>query len=154
MVIGSCNLRIGVDVEVPVLSHGRVAFLDAVPDPAAEDAAEDRSADVTDPFLGDLPDLLLVWHIRKDFLMAVVQEVADVLEPEALVLRDRDVPDVLCLDAYRLAMSLELKGPLLTSFPGSYKILQEVDADLLVSWKIIADVDRDEVVHLALGPKR
>ena len=51
-------------------------------------------------------------------------------------------------------MSLELKGPLLTSFPGSYKILQKVDAYLLVSWKIIADVDRDEVVHLALGPKR
>ena len=86
--------------------------------------------------------------------MAVVQEVADVLEPEALVLRHRDVPDVLCLDAYRLAMSLALKGPLLTSFPGSYEILQEVYADLLVSWKIIADVDRDEVVHLALGPKR
>ena len=50
-------------------------------------------------------------------------------------------------------MSLELKGPLLTSFPGSYKILQKVYADLLVSWQVIADVDRDEVVHLALGPK-
>ena len=86
--------------------------------------------------------------------MAVVQEVADVLEPEALVLRDRDVPDVLCLDAYRLAMSLELKGQLLTSFLGSYKILQKVDAYLLVSWQIIAEVDRDEIVHLTLGPKR
>ena len=73
--------------------------------------------------------------------MAVVQEVADVLEPEALVLRDRDVPDVLCLDAYRLAMSLELKGPLLTSFPGSYEILQKVDADLFVCRQIKSNID-------------
>ena len=45
-------------------------------------------------------NLLLIGHISKHLLMPVVQEGTNVLERQALVLRDGDVSDILGLDAY------------------------------------------------------
>ena len=42
---------------------------------------------------------------------------------------------------------------MLTPFSSSYEILQEVYADLLVMREVEADVDGEEVVDLALGPR-
>ena len=150
---GVGDVRVHVDVEVAVLLDLGVALLDAGPHPAGEDAAQHRGAHVRQPLLGDLPDLLLVRHVREDVLVPVVQEVAHVTERQALVLRDREVAHVFCLDAYSKAMRTELTGMALTFLPGGHQVLQEVDGDLLVRGQVVRDVDAEEVVHLALAPE-
>ena len=45
-------------------------------------------------------NLLLVGEISKHLLMPIVQKGTNVLERQALVLRDGDVSDILGLDAY------------------------------------------------------
>ena len=67
-------------------------------DPVEEGLLDDRSYHVADPLLRHLMDLLRVGQVVVDLLVALVEVLADVLESEALVLRDRDVADVLAQD--------------------------------------------------------
>ena len=92
-------LGIHLNHEVLLLRDLLVPHLDLVLDPAREEAFEDCRADVTDPLLGDLMDLLCVGHVVPDVLVAAVQEERDVLQRQPIVLGHRDVPDVLRLDA-------------------------------------------------------
>ena len=61
---------------------------------------DDRVDHVADPLLRDLAELLLVRQVVVHVLAAVVEVAHDVLERQALVLRDRDVLDLLALDHY------------------------------------------------------
>ena len=60
---------------------------------------------------------------------------------------------VLGLDAYSKAMRTELEARALTFLFRTDQVFEKVDADLLVRGQIVADVDGEEVVDLALGPR-
>ncbi len=75
-----------------------VAILDLISDPLGEEDLQDRRADVANPLLRRLLYLLLVGEVLVDLLVAIVNELGDLLDGKALVLRDADVPDVLVLD--------------------------------------------------------
>ncbi len=96
---GGGDVGVHRDHEVPLLRDLLVPRGDLVLHPAAEQAAEHGRADVADVLLADFVDLLLVREVLGDVRVLVRQEGADVLEREALVLRHRDVPDVLRQDA-------------------------------------------------------
>ena len=106
-----------VDVDEHVLLHQQVlvALVDLRLDPVGEGFLEQRVADVGDPLLGQLVDLLglgqVVGHdaVRR-------HEVGDLLDRQALVLRDGDPMHVLALDALLLA---------------GHQVLEEVDRHLL-----------------------
>jgi len=61
---------------------------------------DDRVDHVADPLLRDLAELLLVRQVVVHVLAAVVEVAHDVLERQALVLRDGDVLHLLALDHY------------------------------------------------------
>jgi len=112
---GLCDLRVDVDELVVLEEQVLVALVDLLSDPVGEDDAEQGVADVGDPLLGQLRDLLrdrqVVAHevVRRD-------EGRDLVDRERLVLRDGDPLDVLALDAL---------------LPPGHEVLQEVDCDLL-----------------------
>lgn len=81
-----------------LLGDRLVPLCDHALDPVEEGLLDDRGDHVADPLLGDLLDLLRVGQVIVDMLVALVEVFADVLEREALVLRDRDVTDVLAQD--------------------------------------------------------
>ena len=83
-----------------LLHHLDVARLDLLLDPISEDVLEDRRADIADPLLRHLVDLLRVGEVVVDLLVAIVKEGGDVLDGEALVLRHGDPPNLLALDVY------------------------------------------------------
>lgn len=81
-------------------------------------------------------DLLLVREEVVDLAVAGVEELRDVLNGEAFILRHRDVAD----------------GPGLDGFlPHRHDVLEEVNGDLLVRRQVDASIDGQEVVHLALA---
>ncbi len=75
-----------------------VAILDLIFDPLGEEDLQDRHADVTNPLLRRLLDLLLVGEVLVDLLVAIVNELGDLLDGEALVLWYAHVSDVLVPD--------------------------------------------------------
>ena len=102
---GSCHLRIHSYVEVLVLLDCLVALFNTVADQPREHTFEDGRANVAYPLLGDLVDLLRVWHVLPHLLVAVVEEVGYVLERESFILRHLDMSYVLCLHTYSLEES-------------------------------------------------
>ena len=81
-----------------LLGDRLVPLRDHALDPVEEGLLDDCGDHVADPLLGHLLDLLRVGEVIVDVLVALVEVFADVLEREALVLRDRDVADVLAQD--------------------------------------------------------
>jgi len=75
-----------------------VAILDLISDPLGEEDLQDRRADVANPLLRRLLYLLLVGEVLVDLLVPIVNELGDLLDGEALVLRYAHVSDVLVPD--------------------------------------------------------
>ena len=75
-----------------------VAILDLISDPLGEEDLQDRRADVANPLLRRLLYLLLVGEVLVDLLVPIVNELGDLLDGKALVLRDADVSDVFVPD--------------------------------------------------------
>ena len=94
---GSSYRRIHSDYVALLLGDRLVSLFDHTLDPIDEWILDDRSDHVADPFLGDLLDLLLIGQVIVDMLVAMVKMSCDVLERQTLVLRDRNVPNVLAL---------------------------------------------------------
>ena len=90
-----------------LLGDRLVPLLDDALDPGVERLPDDRVDHVADPLLRDLAELLLVGQVVVHVLAAVVEVAHDVLERQALVLRDRDVPDLLALDHYNREHTLD-----------------------------------------------
>jgi len=134
-----------------------VALLDLIKDPLGELGLQHGGAHVADPLLRGLVDLLVIRKVSVDLLVPAVQELADLLDGEALVLRHRDVPDVLVLDDLkkktkmrkRLSRHHGVMMALTLLLPG-HDVLKEVDRDLVVVGHVEAAVDGDEVVDLTL----
>ena len=99
------DLRVHLDVQVLLDGDLLIPLLDPVLHPAGEHALQHRGADVANPILGDLADLLRVGEVVVDIMVVVLEEGGDIINGQALVLRDRDVPDVLGEDAYRRSWS-------------------------------------------------
>lgn len=129
------NLRVHGDHEVLLLRPLLVTDLDLELDPVGESVLQHGLADTTDPVFAAAMDLLRIGKVVEDVLVAVREEVGDVLEGQALVLRHGDVLDV--LGSHTLLF-------------GRDDVLQEVDGYLLVRRKEDADVHGEEVVHLTL----
>ena len=92
------DLRIELDNIAALADDLAVALFDLILDPLGELDLQHRGAHVADPLLRRLMDLLLVGHVLVDVLVAAIQELGDLLDGEALVLRHTDVADVLPLD--------------------------------------------------------
>ena len=99
------DLRVHLDVQVLLDGDLLIPLLDPVLHPTGEHALQHRGADVANPILGDLADLLRVGEVVVDIMVVVLEEGGDIINGQALVLRDRDVPDVLGEDAYRRSWS-------------------------------------------------
>ena len=92
------DLRVELDDIAALADDLAVALLDLILDPLGELGLQHRGAHIADPLLRRLVDLLLIGEVLVDFLVAAVQELGDLLDGEALILRNTDVPDVLPLD--------------------------------------------------------
>ena len=97
---GSSNSWVHADGVALLLGDRLVSFQDDALDPGVEWSPDDRVDHVADPLLRDLEELLLVRQVVVHVLAAVVEVVHDMLECQALVLRDRDMSDHLALDHY------------------------------------------------------
>ena len=96
---GLGDLRVHLDGEA-LFDYGLlVALLHLLRDPVCEGVAEDSGADVADPGLRDLEDLLAVGQIGLS-IGVLPHEVGDVLEGQALVLRYGDVADLVAVDGF------------------------------------------------------
>ena len=106
----------GIDVHEHVLldQQALIPLINLFADPIGEGGLQQRMADVRDPLLGQLRDLLLVGQVVADDAVRG-HEVGDLLDGEALVLRNGDPSHVLALD-----------GLLRTG----HQVLEEVDGDL------------------------
>ena len=90
---GLRQLRVHLDVQVPVLSHLMVAGGDALVHPLDEGLPDDSSADVDDPSTRQLRNLvLLTGHVEVHGLK-LREEVEDLRHREVLVLRGGQVSD-------------------------------------------------------------
>ena len=109
------NLGVDVDQLVVLDEDALVALVDLLADPVGEDGPEQRVADVGDPLLGQLADLLVDGQVVGDDI--VRSHVGrDLVDGERLVLRDGNPLHVLALDAL---------------LPACHQVLQEVDGHLL-----------------------
>ena len=81
----------------------------------------------------DLVDLLGVGHVLEYMLVPILEELGDVVEREALVLRNLDPAAVLALDALLAAID---------------QVLQEVHRDLLIGRQVYASIYGQEIVDL------
>ena len=97
---GSGNRWVHADGVALLLGDRLVPLLDDALDPGVERLPDDRVDHVADPLLRDLAELPPIGQEVVDVLAAVVEVAHDVLERQALVLRDRDVLDLLALDHY------------------------------------------------------
>ena len=86
------DLRVNRDVEVAFHGLLLVSNLHLLQYPFTEWLADDAVGDVTDPFLGQLRELLLNGHVLLE-LDVVAPLSQDRLEIEALVLRDGEVAE-------------------------------------------------------------
>ena len=94
---GPGDLRVHFDLHALVFEELLVPLVHHPEDPVGERVLEDGRAHVGDPLLGDLPYLLTVRQVFLD-LRVLVGERGDVVDGEALVLRDGDVAHLLPVD--------------------------------------------------------
>ena len=99
---GVSNIRVHSDHEVLLLRDGFITHLNLVMHPTGELALEHGGADVTEPLLGDFVNLLRVRHVVEHMLAAVIEELGDVLEREAIIQRYLDMSHILGLDTYNV----------------------------------------------------
>ena len=95
---GGGNFWIKLDYIAALAFYISVAFLDLISDPLGELNFQHRRTNIANPFLWSLVNLLLIGEVLVDFLVAIVNELSDLLDSEALVLWDAYVPNVLVLD--------------------------------------------------------
>ena len=81
--------------------------------------------------LWDLMNLLAVGHEIENMLVAILQELRDIVERQALVLWYLDPAAVLAFDALLAAID---------------QVLEEVHGDLLICWQVDSSVDSEEIV--------
>ena len=112
---GLGDLGVALDEEVLLDGHRLVALVDLVSHPGPEDVLEHGVADVGEPLLRHLRDLLALREVQVHNVVRR-HEVGDLLNGKLLVLRDGDVAHVFADDP-----------PLLTHD----QVLQEVDRDAL-----------------------
>ena len=96
---GLSNLRIHVDQQIFLSSDLPVALLDLPLDPLAEVLADDGVADVDDPLLGQLRQLLVDWE-ELEHLRILLEELEDVLHGQSIILWDMQVCNILGLNDY------------------------------------------------------
>ena len=84
--------------------------------------------------LGHLVDLLAVGHEIENMLVAILQELRDIVEREPFVLWYLNPPAVLAFDALLAAID---------------QVLEEIDGDLLVGWQVDTGVHGEKVVDLS-----
>ena len=85
--------RIHGDHHVALLGHQLVPVLDLLTHPGLEGLVDDGSADVDDPLLRRLRQVLVVGQVRLD-VGDVGDELEDLLDAQALVLRHVEVLDL------------------------------------------------------------
>ena len=85
--------RVHGDHHVALLRHQLVAVLDLLADPGLEGPVDDGGADVDDPLLRRLRQVLVVGQVRLD-VGDVGDELEDLLDAQALVLRHVEVLDL------------------------------------------------------------
>ena len=81
--------------------------------------------------LGHLVDLLAVGHEIENMLVAILQELRDIVEREPFVLWYLNPPAVLAFDALLAAVD---------------QVLEEVHGDLLICGQVDSGVDSEEIV--------
>lgn len=91
------HFRVHGDHRIVLVGHVSIAGLDLLLHPLAERHADDGRADVDDPLLGTLGEVLVVGQIRLDLRMCA-GEGTDMLERKILVLRDEDRLDAVGLE--------------------------------------------------------
>ena len=100
--------RVEVDHLIALDRHLLVSRLDHLEDPLAEGLADQRIGDVADPLLRQLTQLLLNGHVLlKTLIWAELIE--DGLDLEALVLRHRQVFEVVRYDKTERRLEMETK---------------------------------------------
>ena len=77
-----------------------IAHFDLRLHPVREDILEDGGADIADPLLAHLMDLLVVRHIVKYVLVVVFEEESDFFERQAFILGHLYVSDCRGKDTY------------------------------------------------------
>ena len=89
----------GVDIDEHVLldQQALIPLIHLFADPIGEGGLQQRMADIRDPLLGQLRDLLLVGQVVANDAVRG-HEVGDLLDGETLVLRNGDPSHVLALD--------------------------------------------------------
>ena len=112
---GLGDLGVALDEEVLLDGHRLVALVDLVLHPGFEDVLEHGVADVREPLLRHLRDLLPLGQVQVHDMVRR-DEVGDLLDGEFFVLRDGDVALVLAEDPSLLAHD---------------QVLLEVDRDAL-----------------------
>ena len=70
--------------------------------PFGENFFEDGVGNITEPLLVQLVDLLPIWHVLKDMLVAIFQKARDILQRQAVILGNLDMADILALDVWYL----------------------------------------------------
>ena len=116
---GSCYLRVHLYRQPTLDDHLLVPHLNLLLHPVGEGLLEHGVDDVADPLLAHLHHLLAVGQVIV-YLRVLVGELCDVLESQALVSRDGDVPDV---------------GPVDLLLGSGDLVLEEVDRDLICNIK-------------------
>ena len=120
--MGACleflgHVRIHCDHEVPLVCHFSIAIFDLISNPSLELISEDCSTDIDDPLLRNLLEIRLIWQVQIGHWL-VTDELQDLFDGQALVLRDMDGLDVIIVHP----------GPFAAD-----DVLEEVDGDIV--WK-------------------
>ena len=95
---GGGNFWIKLNDIATLADYIAVALLNLILDPFGELNFQHRRTNVANPLLRRLLYLLLVGEVLVDLLVAIVNELGDLLDGEALVLRYAHVSDVLVPD--------------------------------------------------------
>ena len=112
---GGGDLGVHLDVEALIHQQLLVPLLHLLAHPGGECALQDGGADVGDPLLGQLRDLLVVGQVQGH-LPVRPHEIGDVLDREPIVLRNGNEAHLLAQDALLRAR---------------YEVLQKVNGDLV-----------------------
>ena len=116
-----CSSNLGVHLyrESAINNQLSIPLLDLLLHPVRESLFENRVDNVSNPLLAHLHDFLAVGQVIV-YLRVIVSELCDILESQALVSRDGDVPDV---------------GPVDLLLGSGDLVLEEVDRDLICNIK-------------------
>ena len=92
------NVRIHLDIEILLLSHGIVAIDYLMLDPIGERVSDYGIGNTTKPCSGDFEDIPLIRYVARSILV-LVDLFKYFLNPKIIVLRDVEYLDVVTLDA-------------------------------------------------------